>query len=312
MPSAQHLNLLGQLALAKLYSLCCNRNERNLVLSIDCSGIYIGGHADNSVKLISSDGAKTIETASGHCAPVTCLALSPDSNYLVTGSRDSMVLLWKIHQALPSQLNSVSNTSPTFAKTPTSPLTSNNSSNIISEIGRKCRIEGPIHVLRGHLGEILCCSVSSDLGITASSSYTSGVLLHSVRRGQLLRRLDVGEADAVCLSSQGVVMVWNKSEKRISTFTVNGLPIATTILSPLAGTISCIEISIDGEYVLIGTSSFSDGLQKDDVSSSGSIYLEPDKPQFKGTGPFANETSENRIAVPVPSVSLLNLHTLQV
>ena len=58
----------------------------------------IGGHADGSVKLISPDGAKTIESASGHLAPVTCLALSPDSNYLVTGSRDSTVILWRIHQ----------------------------------------------------------------------------------------------------------------------------------------------------------------------------------------------------------------------
>ena len=56
----------------------------------------IGGHADNSIKLVSSDGAKTLETAFGHCAPVTCLALSPDNNFLVTGSRDCTVLLWRI------------------------------------------------------------------------------------------------------------------------------------------------------------------------------------------------------------------------
>ncbi|KAI5407836.1 hypothetical protein KIW84_053901 [Lathyrus oleraceus] len=30
-------------------------------------------------------GAKTLEIAYGHCARVTCLGLSPDSNYLVTG-----------------------------------------------------------------------------------------------------------------------------------------------------------------------------------------------------------------------------------
>jgi len=135
------------------------------------------------------------------------------------------------------------------------------------------------------------------------------VLLHSVRRGRLLRRLDVGEANAVCLSSQGVVLTWNKSQKRISTFTVNGLPIATTILSPLPGTISCIEISVDGENALIGTSSFSDDVQKDNCSCS--TNLEQDKTQ-SGTDPFANENSENKIAIPVPSIFFLSLHTLQV
>lgn len=280
------------------------------IVAVTCEKeIITGGHADNSVKLISPDGAKTIETASGHCAPVTCLGLSEDSNYLVTGSRDTLVLLWKIHRASPSQLNSVADTSPTSSTKPTSPLANNNSSNSISETGRRCRIEGPTHVLRGHLGEILCCSVSSDLGITASSSYNSGVLLHSVRRGRLLRRLDVGEANAVCLSSQGVVMTWNKSQKRISTFTVNGLPIATTIFSPLPGTISCIEISVDGENALIGTSSLSDDVQKDNCS--GNTNLEQDKTQ-SGTDPFANENSENKIAIPVPSIFFLSLHTLQV
>ncbi|WVZ86675.1 hypothetical protein U9M48_033424 [Paspalum notatum var. saurae] len=62
--------------------------------------IITGGHVDGSLKLISPDGAKTIETALGHIAPVTCLSLSPDSNYLVTGSRDTTVILWRIHRTV--------------------------------------------------------------------------------------------------------------------------------------------------------------------------------------------------------------------
>ncbi|ONK64076.1 uncharacterized protein A4U43_C07F21840 [Asparagus officinalis] len=268
------------------------------VVAVTCDKeIITGGHADNSIKLISSDGGKTIETASGHCAPVTCLALSADSNYLVTGSRDSMVLLWKIHRASPSQVTNIADTSPKAITTPTSPLAGNNSSNRSSEVGRPCRIEGPIHVLRGHLEEILCCAVSSDLGIAASSSYSSSVLLHSVKRGRLLRRLDVGEANVVCLSPQGVVLTWNKSENRVRTFNVNGLPIATAVLS-FPGTISCIEMSVDGENVIIGTSS---------LSERDSSNLEKGKPQSEGT-----HSLENKIAIPVPSVCLLNLHTLQV
>ncbi|RVX05137.1 Isopentenyl-diphosphate Delta-isomerase II [Vitis vinifera] len=96
------------------------------IVSITCDKrIITGGHVDNSIRLISSDGAKALETARGHCAPVTCLALSPDSNYLVTGSRDTTVLLWRIHRASVSHASSISKPS-TASGTPTS--TSSNTS----------------------------------------------------------------------------------------------------------------------------------------------------------------------------------------
>ncbi|XP_054794107.1 BEACH domain-containing protein C2-like [Prosopis cineraria] len=97
------------------------------------------GHADNSIKLISSDGAKTLETACAHSAPVTCLGLSLDSKYLVTGSRDTTVILWRIHRALLSR----SSVSEPSSGTGTQPSTSSNSSsNLLTEKNRRCRIEG--------------------------------------------------------------------------------------------------------------------------------------------------------------------------
>lgn len=102
-----------------------------------------GGHLDNSVKIISLDGAKTLETATGHCAPVTCLALSSDNNYLVTGSSDTTVILWRMHQAydphstsIPDPISTGTNTptmnpSSTPAPTPTSTST-HASTNVVS------------------------------------------------------------------------------------------------------------------------------------------------------------------------------------
>ena len=193
---------------------------------------------DNSIKLISSDGAKTLETAHGHCAPVTCIGLSPDSNYLVTGSRDTMVLLWRIHRAFTSRSTSILEPSTgTGAPTSTSSTTL---SNILADKSRRCRIEGPLHVLRGHHQEILCCCVNSDLGVVVSCSTSSDILLHSVRRGRLIRRLSGVEAHAVCLSSQGVVMAWNKSQQTLSTFSLNGVLIARAQL-PFHCSISCLR-----------------------------------------------------------------------
>ncbi|XP_038973687.1 BEACH domain-containing protein C2-like isoform X2 [Phoenix dactylifera] len=284
--------------------------QSSTVVAVTCDNeIITGGHADNSVKLISSVGAKTIETAAGHCAPVTCLALSPDSKYLVTGSRDTTVILWRIHRMSPSHMNSVSEPSSTTPATPMSPNAGVSSSNSTPET-RRHRIEGPMHVLRGHLGAVTCCSVSSDLGIIASCSNNSGVLLHSLRRGRLMQKLDIREVCAVCLSSQGVVLIWNKSEKKLSTFTVNGIPIATKVLCPFSGAISCIEISVDGKSALIGTCSCRDDKPKEESASEDDSQL--NKTNCGATESLPHGANEERLAIPVPSVCFLNLHTLKV
>ncbi|OAY49278.1 BEACH domain-containing protein C2 isoform X3 [Manihot esculenta] len=274
------------------------------VVSITCDKeIITGGHVDNSIKLVSSDGAKTLETATGHCAPVTCLSLSPDSSYLVTGSRDTTLLLWKIHRAFTSRSSSISEPS-TGPGTPSS--ASSAPANVLADKSRRRRIEGPIHVLRGHHREILCCCVSSDLGIVVSCSLLSDVLLHSVRRGRLIRRLVGVEAHAVSLSSEGVVLTWSKSQHTLSTFTLNGVPIARAQL-PFSGSISCMEISVDGKGALIGMNSCSvnDGNSNHNFSmkKSGAEHFELESER---TG------EENRLDLPSPSVCFLDLHTLKV
>ncbi|KAI3495022.1 hypothetical protein L1887_37129 [Cichorium endivia] len=254
--------------------------------------IITGGHVDNSVRLISSDGAKTLEIARGHSAPVTCISLSPDSNYLVTGSRDTMVLVWRIHQSTAPQKTSISE-SPTNSTTPTSTKTTNNT--LLSSDNRKRRIEGPVQVIRGHFGEVICCCVDSDLGVVASCSDSSDVLLHSVSRGRLLRRLDGVKAHMVCLSPAGVVVTWNRLSSTLSTHTLNGKMIAQAQL-PVSCTVSCMEVSSDGQSLLIG-------LNSDDVSRS----------RDKNEDTESNEETEiERSDFTSPSVCFLNLHTLEV
>ncbi|XP_057507960.1 BEACH domain-containing protein C2 [Actinidia eriantha] len=269
--------------------------------------IITGGHADNSVRLISSDGAKTLETARGHCAPVTCLALSPDSNYLVTGSRDTTVLLWRIHRASISHLSSASKPS-TSSGTPTSASSNSTIINSLADKSRRRHIEGPVFALRGHLGEIICCCVSSDLGIVVSSSNSSDVLLHSIRKGRLIRRLVGVEAHAVCLSSDGIIMAWNKSLHTLSTFTLNGTPIAKAQL-PFSCSISCMEVSVDGQSALMGLNSCA---ENDGVcDNTGNL-----KSAKSGTGDDNAESykmnEDNRLEIPSPSICFLDLHTLKV
>ncbi|PPD78207.1 hypothetical protein GOBAR_DD24853 [Gossypium barbadense] len=278
------------------------------IVSITCDKEIItgkGGHADNSIKLLSSDGAKTIEMAFGHSAPVTCLALSPDSNYLVTGSRDSTVILWRIHRAFTSR---PSRTSEPTAGTGTPTSTSSGTlANTLADKSRKHRIEGPIYVLRGHQREILCCCVSSDQGVAVSCSHSSDVLLHSIRRGRLMRRFAGVEADAVCLSSEGVILTWNQSQHTLSTFTLNGVLVARAQLPSLGG-VSCMEISVDGENALIGMNS---SLGNNGVSNSNQD-LSLKKPVADNLDLESEETNKsNKLDIPSPSICFLNLHTLK-
>lgn len=246
---------------------------------------------DNSIRLISVDGAKTLEIARGHHAPVTCLAISHDSNYLVSGSRDATVLLWRLHRSSVSHSSSFAEPSgnPSTPRSPSSAAMKNNSADKIM----RHRIEGPIHVLRGHLGEIACCAVSSDLGIVASCSSSSDILLHSIRQGRLLKRLLDVEAHSLCLSSDGIIITWNKDLCSLSTFTLNGVLVAKKQL-PVSSTVSCIEVSIDGRSALVG-------LNRSLESDGGSEY-----------SPYSNADHENSQELPLPSICFFDLYTLKV
>ncbi|XP_047315623.1 BEACH domain-containing protein C2 [Impatiens glandulifera] len=264
--------------------------------------IITGGHVDNTIKVISSDGAKTLEVARGHVSPVTCLALSPDSKYLVTGSGDTTILLWRIHQVSTSQSSNLSDHS-TSSGTPTS-TNSNTIANILSEKTQRRRIEGPLHVLRGHFNEITCCSVSSDLGIVVSCSYSSDLLIHSISKGRLIRRLSGLEAHAVCLSSRGIIMAWNRNLHTLSTYTLNGTKIASSVL-PTSCKVSCMEISLDGMNGLIGLNSC---LGNINVVSSEKLMV-------PGTGEYSPGSDDaNRVTTQIysPSICFFALQNLRV
>ncbi|KAL6495424.1 BEACH domain-containing protein C2 [Orobanche gracilis] len=260
------------------------------IVRVTCDGeIITGGHVDNSIRLISADGAKTLEVARGHCAPVMCLSISPDSNYLVTGSRDATVILWRINRSsiLRSSTSPEPSSNPIMSTSTASGTVGNNLSDTKAR-----RIEGPVHVLRGHLGEITCCSVSSDLGIVASCSNSLDVLLHSIRRGRLIRRLVGVEAHSLWLSSDGILITWNRYLCSLCTFTLNGGLIAKQLL-PVLSSISCIEVSLDGCSALVGLN----------------LSMENDG----GSGIADNEVvNADRLDLPLPSICFFDLYTLKV
>jgi len=119
---------------------------------------------------------------------------------------------------------------------------------------RRRRVEGPLHVLRGHVDEIVSCCVNADLDLVVTSSLTKGVLLHSITRGRFLRRLGVDRADLVALSPEGIIVVFDKATRVLQSFSVNGVLVTAKLLPSWEGNISSIVISKDGLHAVIGTS----------------------------------------------------------
>lgn len=272
--------------------------------------IITGGHADNTVKLILAENAKTLESAAGHCAPVTCLAISPDGSTLVTGSRDATAILWRLHRS--SDKVSYGRLEPSVLS-PAGAVGSSNSGSTSANInmdGRKRYIEGPLHVLRGHIGELTCCCINADLDLAVSCSRLGGVLLHSISRGRLIRQLPIKRVDTVSLSAEGMIIIWDKSSQQLRTFTLNGISVARRVLSPFPGDITCIEISKDGKHALFGTSAYS-VFSDEKISMSREGRDDDSTPQCSTETVDGSEDDRTSI-VSLPSICLLDLHTLKI
>jgi WD40 repeat protein len=189
---------------------------------------------------------------------------------------------------------------------------------------KRTRIEGPLHVLRGHSDDLSCCCVNADLDIAVTCSQTGRVLLHSITRGRLIRSLDTENVDLVGLSSEGILIIWNKTNRSLSTVNINGIFLTSIQLSPADGDITSIAVSADGQSAVIGTScakhqppdsswyvqqsdTSNELLQKssDDllltVSPSGTMTM-----KHEGRREAASELQ------PSPTIMLLTVHNLHV
>ncbi|CAI7863299.1 unnamed protein product, partial [Closterium sp. NIES-54] len=265
------------------------RPKELMAIAPDGKNLITGGHADCSVKLISVDSTRVVESAVVHTAPVTSLSLSPEGATLVTGAADGTVMLWHVNTSA-SLAAAASSLAASMLGTPDSSAASQVLSGGPHDPGlvsspeaassrevdeeeeeeerekeeRRRRGSGSSdsaaasslagRMLSGHTDEVVCCAVSSDLDIAASSSLSSGVLLHSIMRGKFLRALPgVGRADVLAISPEGLVVVWELAMRALRVFTINAEPVAAVGVPEEDGDVSAVQISADGLYVVVGT-----------------------------------------------------------
>jgi WD40 repeat protein len=122
--------------------------------------LFSCAHWDNSFKVTAVDSGRLVQSVSHHREVVTCLALASDfgRHWLVTGSKDCIVIVWDLNPERESD-----------------PIDS-----------------APLHILYGHDDCVNCLAVNAELDLVVSGSDDGTIIIHTLRDGSYLRSILIG------------------------------------------------------------------------------------------------------------------------
>ncbi|XP_023556433.1 neurobeachin-like protein 2 isoform X3 [Octodon degus] len=204
-------------------------NGQALAVAPDGKLLFSGGYWDGSLRVTALSRAKLVNQLSRHLDVVTCLALDTCGIYLISGSRDTTCMVWRILQQ-----GGVS-------------------------VGLAPK---PVQVLYGHEAAVSCVAISTELDMAVSGSEAGTVIIHTVRRGQFVAVLQPpgtslpGPVSHLALGSEGQIVVhssmWERLGAQVShalhLYSVNGKLRASL---PLAEQPTALAVTED--FVLLGT-----------------------------------------------------------
>ena len=178
------------------------------------------GHWDNSIRCYNLDDFKCVQSVSCHKDAITCVAVDLEETMVVTGSRDTTVIVWKICGGKRSGAKQVVQ-------------------------------ENPSHILYGHQDEVSCVGLSAPLDLVVSASVGGDILMHTLGTGTYVRQLKVpsgrGVPRRMAMSTDGVIVLHCDSPSLVS-MTVNGKILSSADTVP----ISDLGFTKDGLRVVVG------------------------------------------------------------
>nr|XP_012626524.1 neurobeachin-like protein 2 isoform X1 [Microcebus murinus] len=200
-----------------------------LAVAPDGKLLFSGGHWDGSLRVTALPRGKLLNQLSHHLDVVTCLALDTCGIYLISGSRDTTCMVWRLLQQ----------------------------GGLSVGLAPK-----PVQVLYGHEAAVSCVAISTELDMAVSGSENGTVIIHTVRRGQFVAALQPplvtlpGPVSHLALGSEGQIVVQSSAWERpgaqvtysLHLYSVNGRLRASL---PLAEQPTALAVTED--FVLLGT-----------------------------------------------------------
>ncbi|KAJ6233320.1 beige/beach-related [Anaeramoeba flamelloides] len=211
----------------------------NNCFDFDKSGkyFYSCGHWDYSLKISNSDNNNLVQSVREHKDIVTCLALDRfDQSLLATGSKDTTVIIWEIH---------------------------NKKEHAIDQSSKK--------ILYGHNDEITCVDIHSCLDIVVSTNKSGICIIHSLSAARFIRSFKIFEnkkkkqnkgmskkksnsattanvpISMLKISNDGNILIYSD---KIRVYSINGRLISTAIS---VHKLTCWQITKDDQFLITGS-----------------------------------------------------------
>ncbi|XP_032314525.1 neurobeachin-like protein 2 isoform X3 [Camelus ferus] len=200
-----------------------------LAVAPDGKLLFSGGHWDCSLRVTALPRGKLLNQLSRHLDVVTCLALDSCGIYLISGSRDTTCMVWRLLQQGGLSVGLASK---------------------------------PVQILYGHEAAVSCVAISTELDMAVSGSEDGTVIIHTVRRGQFVAALRPpgatlpGPVSYLALGSEGQIVVQSSARERLGAQVTYSLHLYS-VNGRLRASLPLVEqptaLAVTEDFVLLGT-----------------------------------------------------------
>nr|XP_019839696.1 PREDICTED: neurobeachin-like protein 2 [Bos indicus] len=200
-----------------------------LAVSPDGKLLFSGGHWDGSLRVTALPRGRLLSQLRCHLDVVTCLALDTCGIYLISGSRDTTCMVWRLMQQNGLSMGLASK---------------------------------PVQILYGHEAAVSCVAISTELDMAVSGSEDGTVIIHTVRRGQFVATLSPpgstlpGPVSHLVLGSEGQIVVQSSAWERLGAQVTYSLHLYS-VNGRLRASLPLVEqptaLAVTEDFVLLGT-----------------------------------------------------------
>ncbi|KAL0221654.1 hypothetical protein RCL1_001508 [Eukaryota sp. TZLM3-RCL] len=162
-------------------------------------------HWDSTFKLFDTKSLKLLQSVCRHKDIIMCCNLveSSTANYLITGSRDTTVIVWNYYPSSPRHFDNT-----------------------------------PLHILHGHDDAVTCITSDVDLDVVLTGSKDGTIIVFCLSKGRYMRTIEYPLMKPVHLLSYvqvGYFLTHSRVDNSLYLFSINGFLIKKAIVkSPIS------------------------------------------------------------------------------